>query len=57
MITTKSFAEPYRLSDGELAHMRAIIYYEQLSPEDKKRADKYCTPLRAAGIDLEEKHD
>jgi len=40
----KDFANPYRLSEGELAHLRAIAYYAQLSDEDKKRADKYCTP-------------
>lgn len=54
MISTKDFAKPYRLSDGELAHLRAIAYYEQLSPEDKKRADKFCTPLRSAGIETGE---
>jgi hypothetical protein len=40
----KDFAKPHRLSEGELAHLRAVTYYEQLSDEDKKRADKYCSP-------------
>lgn len=48
MISTKSFASPHRLSDGELAHLRAVEYYDQLSEADKKRADKYCTPLRTS---------
>jgi hypothetical protein len=38
------FANPPRLSESEICHMRAVAYYEQLSPADKARANKYCTP-------------
>lgn len=41
----RDFSTLPRLPADELCHLRAVAYYEQLSTEDKARADKYCTPL------------